>query len=214
MRRINYRSDFRFVLSLKNGNIDLSQAPYWKAVLTTTGTNSYEVSRNGDNFKHCEIDELGKLQVIVENHRLEVGELSIEVALFIPGTDYSDGIELEPVREKTGIMLVPDGGDVATDLDVQVLFPYVYVDAYEIAKRYGYEGTAEEYIDILKNLGIYATKLEVDDKIEEWHNAHFVVKSEEEYENLLVKDRNTLYFLYEDEFIIEPASEEGEGGEG
>lgn len=209
MRRINYRSDFRFVLSLKNGNVDLSQSPYWKAVLTTTGTNSYEVSRNGDKFKNCEIDELGKLQVIVENHKLEVGELSIEVTLFIPSTDYSDGIELEPVREKTGIMLVPDGGDAPSELDVQVLMPYVYIDAYEIAKRYGYEGTAEDYIDILKNLGIYATKIEVDSKIEDWHNTHFVMLSEEEYENLQIKDSNTLYFLYEDDFIIEPASEGG-----
>lgn len=211
MRRINYRSDFRFALSLRNGNVDLSQSPYWKAVLTTTGTNIYEVSRNGDKFKNCEIDELGKLQVIVDNHKLEVGELSIEVTLFIPSTDYSDGIELEPVREKTGIMLVPDGGDAPSELDVQVLLPYVYIDAYEIAKRYGYEGTAEDYIDILKNLGIYATKIEVDSKIEDWHNTHFVMLSEEEYENLQIKDSNTLYFLYEDDFIIEPASEGGAG---
>lgn len=211
MRRINYRSDFRFALSLRNGNVDLSQSPCWKAVLTTTGTNSYEVSRNGDEFKNCEIDELGKLQVIVENHKLEVGELSIEVTLFIPSTDYSDGIELEPVREKTGIMLVPDGGDAPSELDVQVLLPYVYIDAYEIAKRYGYEGTAEDYIDVLKNLGIYATKIEVDSKIEDWHNTHFVMLSEEEYENLQIKDSNTLYFLYEDDFIIEPASEGGAG---
>ena len=211
MRRINYRSDFRFALSLRNGNVALSQSPYRKAVLTTTGTNSYEVSRNGDEFKNCEIDELGKLQVIVDNHKLEVGELSIEVTLFIPSTDYSDGIELDPVREKTGIMLVPDGGDAPSELDVQVLLPYVYIDAYEIAKRYGYEGTAEDYIDILKNLGIYATKIEVDSKIEDWHNTHFVMLSEEEYENLQIKDSNTLYFLYEDDFIIEPASEGGAG---
>ena len=51
-------------------------------------------------------------------------------------------------------MLVPDGGDAPSELDVQVLLPYVYIDAYEIAKRYGYEGTAEDYVDILKNLGI------------------------------------------------------------
>ena len=73
------------------------------------------------------------------------------------------------------------------------------------------EGTAEDYIDILKNLGIYATKIEVDSKIEDWHNTHFVMLSEEEYENLQIKDSNTLYFLYEDDFIIEPASEGGAG---
>ena len=156
LQPINFRRSFSFTIYLKIGNtiLDASTAN-WRAIFTTTGTNYYECYKKNDKLKNCSINEDGSIRVLVEHHDLEVGALWCEIGIIESLEDFEEGRRDNTVRVPTGLELVSGYDDIGVDLDLDIVMPYVYVDAYDLAKNAGFVGTREDYIDSLVNLKNY-----------------------------------------------------------
>jgi len=83
---------------------------------------------------------------------LSHGKLRVEIAFNYPDADFADGSRCEVTPRDTGIVLVSDAGDEATDANIALALNYAVVDAYAIAAANGYKGTREEYFAALVSL--------------------------------------------------------------
>lgn len=159
LQPINYKRSFSFTMYLKVGNnVIEGDAANWSAVFTTTGANYYECYHRNGILKNCVLEEDGSIRVLFEEHDLEVGVLWCEIGIINDDEDFVNGRRDNVVRVPTGLELVSGYDDIGIDLDLDIVMPYVYVDAYIMAKNAGFTGTREEYIESLVNLKDYIDK--------------------------------------------------------
>lgn len=149
MKHINYKTRFKFHIAQSIGGSDVNWQDDWRAVFSTSGTNKgYEASYIGGAETNCEVKGDGTVTIFMNNYNLEPGVLTAVVY-----TRNTNGAWQNTATVNTGVELVGGSTDAPTDQDLQVLLPYVYIDAYTIAKENGYTGTQAEYVKLLGSLG-------------------------------------------------------------
>ena len=160
MTRINYRSDFDFRLDIKNredlGGANQTIGFYdfdWVATITSGSTSGirYVARRVGEESKNCYAEEDGGIHIVCDNHRLSPGKLWCDFEAQLPDSRYADGIRNLHYKFPLGIELVRDTGDTNGGR-TEVSIPFVYITAYDLAVRDGYDGSAEEYMELMKSL--------------------------------------------------------------
>lgn len=152
--KINYKSDFDFKVILKDHEgevIGFPDVDFRGRVYTESAYKGYEFGRQGGRCRNCMVED-GQLRVICDNHGLAPGEVKVELTLELSDTDYNDGFRRVNDPLETNLLLTEGPGDDATEVDIQQTVPYVYISAWELARRSGYTGTEEEYIDFINRL--------------------------------------------------------------
>lgn len=155
MRRINYKSDFDFILRLEDCNGDAVGFPAcdWTARLyTVSKANAYVASCIGGVCANC-FNDNGEIHVVVDGHRLGAGRLKVEFVFELPNRIYPDGSRREVTPVPLGIELVTGAGDCPTGIEVEAVVPYAVIDAYDMAREAGYAGTRDDYVAQLVQLG-------------------------------------------------------------
>lgn len=156
IRRVNAKSDFDFILRMACGCAKEGEEPVdigwpefdWKARFWTwSPANAYVVGCTGGVCTNCFNDD-GRIHVVFNNHRLSPGELHCELSADIPASIYPDGLRREVLPQHTGIELVEGAGDCGCicEAEVELTLPVVYLTAYDLAVRNGYQGTLNEYV--------------------------------------------------------------------
>lgn len=133
MRKINYKSDFDFILRLKDcadpektvpfpdGDFD---ARFW----TSSKANAYTASYRDGVYTNCFRTEDGGMHFVFDNHRLGPGILKWEPHFELPNSIYPDGIQDLYEAEQLAIELVPGRGDCGTLTEIEALLPYIKGD--------------------------------------------------------------------------------------
>lgn len=148
MQRINYKSDFDFILRLRDCKGDAVGFPGydWEARLWTpqNKANAYTASCRGGVCENCYNDN-GEIHIVCDGHRLGLGQLCAELTVELPNGIYPDGYRKRVEPQLLDIELVNDAGDSPTEAQTEVAVAYAVIDAYDMAVASGYEGTREEY---------------------------------------------------------------------
>ena len=146
MQRINYKSDFDFILRLRDCKGDAVGFPGydWEVRLWTpqNKANAYTAACRGGVCENCYNDN-GEIHIVCDGHRL--GQLCAELTVELPNGIYPDGYRKRVEPQLLGIELVNDAGDSPTEAQTEVAVAYAVIDAYDMAVASGYEGTREEY---------------------------------------------------------------------
>lgn len=161
MQRINYKSDFDFILRLRDCKGDAVGFPGydWEARLWTpqNKANAYTASCKGGVCENCYNDN-GEIHIVCDGHRLGLGQLCAELTVELPNGIYPDGYRKRVEPQLLDIELVSDAGDCPTEAQTEVAVAYAVIDAYDMAVASGYEGTREDYTASLRLLpGLAAT---------------------------------------------------------
>lgn len=144
MRKVNYRSDFDFILRLSDcRGDDIGFPDYdWEARFYTRGNraNAYVASCKGGVCVNC-FNDGGRVHVVVNSPRLGLGELFVDFKASLPNSIYPDEHQDEMAPLSTGIELVRGAAPCPCSADVELMLPYV---------RFRYEDFTPEQIEELK----------------------------------------------------------------
>lgn len=144
MRKVNYRSDFDFILRLSDcRGDDIGFPDYdWEARFYTRGNraNAYVASCKGGECVNC-FNDGGRVHVVVNGPRLGLGELFVDFKASLPNSIYPDEHQDEMAPLSTGIELVRGAAPCPCSADVELMLPYV---------RFRYEDFTPEQIEELK----------------------------------------------------------------
>lgn len=128
MKKINYKSDFDFVLCLKDcdGNVLPFPDCDWDALFWTTKRHAgiYASYRNGICM-NCRREEDGSFRFVFNGHRLDPGTLKWEPHFSMPNNIYPDGIQDLFDKAWLGIELVDGPGDCGSVAEAVALMPYI-----------------------------------------------------------------------------------------
>lgn len=186
----NYKSDFDFiqrvVLCVRHDDgtcskTDVGWPDYdWTATYYTYNrANAYVASCIGGVCTNC-FNDNGRIHVIVHDHYLGKGELRVELRAWLPNDIYPGGTQKQVEPAPTGIELVDGPGDCPTEIEVEVMLPYIKGDpgepgergpqgpqgpsgeagpqgepgasAYDLAVEGGYEGSEDEFSAALADI--------------------------------------------------------------
>ena len=127
MTKINYKSDFDFILKLKDGaGHDLGFPDYgWEAMFWTSSKASpFKASCFGGVCKNCYDDE-GQIHIVADNHNLGIGTLKVEFRAELPREIYPDDYQRNVMPEPLGIELIREKGDLPSEIEAELLLPYI-----------------------------------------------------------------------------------------
>jgi hypothetical protein len=161
INKVNYKSDFDLLATMKcydtqGKEIEIGFANYdWELDLCTGCGNYapkvYKVSYIGGKATNC-FNDNGKVHIVCDNHGLNLGVLNGTIRAKIPNAIYPDGTQLIVSPLTFAIELVADGGDTPSPIEVEIMLPYLYDSIYRIAQQGGYDGTQEEYYQLVSQL--------------------------------------------------------------
>lgn len=127
MTKINYKSDFDFILRLKDGaGHDLGFPDYgWEAMFWTSSKASpFKASCFGGVCKNCYDDE-GQIHIVADNHNLGIGTLKVEFRAELPREIYPDDYQRNVMPEPLGIELIKEKGELPSEIEAELLLPYI-----------------------------------------------------------------------------------------
>lgn len=128
MRKVNYRSDFDFILRLSDcRGDDIGFPDYdWEARFYTRGNraNAYVASCKGGECVNC-FNDGGRVHVVVNAPRLGLGELFVDFKASLPNSIYPDEHQDEMAPLSTGIELVRGAAPCPCSADVELVLPYI-----------------------------------------------------------------------------------------
>lgn len=134
MKRINYKSDFDLIATIKAFDTDGNEVEVgffdfdWEIDLFT-GCNNYgnvyKVSYIGGVATNC-FDDNGKVHIVCDNHKFPVGALNGTLRVQLPNSIYADGHQLIVTPLTFDIELVADGGDYDAIAEASIVIPVVY----------------------------------------------------------------------------------------
>lgn len=154
MEKINYKTDFDFTLSMPDCNgheTGFPKCDFTATVFTLNRLRPFVASQKNGVLTNCYNDN-GRLHIVCDNHGLSCGRVMLDLELQVPNPIYPDRYQRVSKRYDTGIELVHQGGDCPRTAEIEVLAPYVYTSAYELARQAGFTGTEEEYISYLNDM--------------------------------------------------------------
>lgn len=185
-RKINFKSDFKLIQPLayhdpETGKLKKSGfPPYGFRLLyfTVSPANCYEASyhlnKDGEPVYKNMLEMDGKIVVIFDRHNLTPGDLNVIVTMDVPDGLYPDGYQHEEMPYRTDVKLwhgISDGYEIEA---ATAILPYVFITAYRMAIEAGYEGTQEEFMKALAQVGdigeIAGKAGDVVKALEEWEN--------------------------------------------
>ncbi len=146
-RRINYESDFDFMLWFVREGADGWPERFFPDY-DFTGVLScgrrFVFSRRGERYVNCRREGDG-LRVICDNHELGPGTVALKIMAELPDGIYGDGYRRVVSDEPTPIILVRGRGDEPSKIDIALTVPFIFRSAYDMAVDAGFEGTEEEF---------------------------------------------------------------------
>jgi hypothetical protein len=128
MTKINYKSDFDFILHLKDWRGERTPWPDcdWSAVFWAgSKANTYTASCRDGVYTNCSPTEDGGMHFVFDKHRLGVGTLKWEPHFEFPNAAYPDGKEDLYIKEPLGIELMDGPRVYPTAAEVDALVPYI-----------------------------------------------------------------------------------------
>ena len=155
MFKINCKSDFSFILVIRDceGNdIGFPPMDFDAQIWTNSKINAYYFGRRNGELINCK-NEDDKIRVIVNDHQMRCGELQVEVTLHLPDSEFPDQERRIVTPDKLDITLVNLTDSTCYPSEVaEISFPMALVTSYDIAVKYGYEGTQEQFIQDLTSI--------------------------------------------------------------
>lgn len=155
MFKINYKSDFTFILVIRDceGNdIGFPPMDFDAQIWTNSKINAYYFGRRNGELINCK-NEDDKIRVIVNDHQMRCGELQVEVTLHLPDSEFPDQERRIVTPDKLDITLVNLTDSTCYPSEVaEISFPMALVTSYDLAVKYGYEGTQEQFIADLTSI--------------------------------------------------------------
>lgn len=155
MFKINYKSDFTFILVIRDceGNdIGFPPMDFDAQIWTNSKINAYYFGRRNGELINCK-NEDDKIRVIVNDHQMRCGELQVEVTLHLPDSEFPDQERRIVTPDKLDITLVNLTDSTCYPSEVaEISFPMALVTSYDLAVKYGYEGTQEQFIQDLTSI--------------------------------------------------------------
>lgn len=137
---IHYKSDFDFVLSLK----DCTGAPllwprcdFRAEFFTSVRGRFFVVSCIGGEATNCRRDEDGRIHVYADNHGLPAGRLSCEFTLYIPDESYPDGVHRVVFERMTDVLLDKTGCKDCVISEIELQLPVFVRDLQEFEHNIG-----------------------------------------------------------------------------
>lgn len=141
MKRINYKSDFDFILLLYSCLVDsdgkevegsrkeLEWPDYdWRALIyTSVKSNGFTASCVGGVATNCYNDN-GKIHVVVDGHHIGPGQLRVEFTAELSREIYPDGAQRKVFAQLLDIELVTGHGDCPSAAEAELLLPFIKGD--------------------------------------------------------------------------------------
>ena len=138
IRRINYKSDFDFILKLKarcgkndpeaDGDgyreVPFPDYDFVVKLYTANKANAYTASCIGGKCTNC-FNDNGRIHIVVNSPRMGLGQLNAELLTMHPTSIYPDGTQDIYDPQPLGIELVSGAGDCPTTAEVELLLPYI-----------------------------------------------------------------------------------------
>lgn len=133
MKRINYKSDFDFILHLKDCKDPEKAVPFpdcgfdvrfW----ASNKANAYTASYKDGVYTNCFRTDDGGMHFVFDNHRLGVGTLKWEPHFEHPNDIYPGNIQDLFSKEQLDIELVDGPGDCPTSAEVEIIAPFIKGD--------------------------------------------------------------------------------------
>lgn len=129
--RINYKSDFDFIMKLKDceGNEIAFPECDWDAVFwTSSKANTYTASCHDGVYNNCFKEDDGRIHFVFDNHGLGAGIVKWEPHFKIPDTMFPDEVRDTYAPESIGIELVSGKGDCPTTAEIELIAPFIKGD--------------------------------------------------------------------------------------
>ncbi|RXE70693.1 MULTISPECIES: hypothetical protein [Bacteroidales] len=127
MIKINYKSDFEFLLRLRCANSEMGFPDFdWVArIWTANKIPAYTVSCIGGKCTNCYNDN-GTIHVVMNNHRLGPGVLNIEFICNLPDSVYPDGGQriVVPCLDER-IELIREATPVPESFEIEAVLPVI-----------------------------------------------------------------------------------------
>lgn len=155
--KINYKSDFDFILQLKDcaGNL-IGWPDYdWTAKFyTSQKVNAFVASCKGGECVNCYNDN-GQIHIVANDHKLSAGVLNVEFTAEIPSGVYPDDSERIVVPLPLDIELIRAAAPCPESFEVEVLLPYIKGDK---GDPFTFEDFTPEQIEVLQHPALEAAK--------------------------------------------------------
>lgn len=187
MKQINYKSDFEFILCLKDcRGVDMGLPDYdWEAILyTTSPNNGYVVSYKNGQCTNWYVDE-GRIHIVVDNHGMQPGTLHIEWNAKIPNGYFPDGDEKIVSPLAVDIELIRGAAPCSPYADVALVLPYIKGDK---GDPFTYDDFTPEQIADLKRPATEAAA-QVYEAIEKAEVTNTAIIEAEEQRNIAEQER-------------------------
>lgn len=133
MTKINYKSDFDFILRIKShdtqgGFVDVGFPEYdFSGYIYTRGMRKFEFGKKGETLTHC-FNDGGKIHIVANDHKLFAGVVYVDFYAEIPNGIYPDGSRLTVTNCLTDVELVEGCGDDFENIEVEIIAPYIKGD--------------------------------------------------------------------------------------
>lgn len=180
MKKINYKSDFDFILRLRDcGGNDVGWPEYdWTArFYTSQKVNAFVAKREGGECVNCYNDD-GRIHIVADGHKLGAGVLNVEFTAEIPNGVYPDDAERIVVPLPLDIELIRAAAPCPESFEVEVLLPYIKGDK---GDAFTFGDFTPEQIEVLQRPALEAAEdakeatgtviRDVQTKSEEWGEA-------------------------------------------
>lgn len=133
MKRINYKSDFDFILHLKDckdpeKTVPFPECDFDARFWTSNKANAYTTSSKDGVYTNCFRTDDGGMHFVFDNHRLGVGTLKWQPHFEHPNDIYPDNIQDLFSKEQLDIELVDGPGDCPTSAEVEIIAPFIKGD--------------------------------------------------------------------------------------
>ena len=133
MKRINYKSDFDFILHLKDCKDPDKAVPFpecgFDAIFWASNkAKAYTASYKDGVYTNCFRTDDGGMHFVFDNHRLGVGTLKWEPHFEHPNDIYPDNIQDLFSKEQLDIELVDGPGDCPTTAEIEIIAPFIKGD--------------------------------------------------------------------------------------
>ena len=130
MTKINYKSDFDFILRLKDcadpkKTVPFPEGDFDARFWTSNKANAYTASCRDGVYTNCFRTEDGGMHFVFDDHRMGKGTLHWEPHFELPNDIYPDNMQDLYRKAALDIELVDGDGDCPTTAELEAMLPYI-----------------------------------------------------------------------------------------
>lgn len=130
MTKINYKSDFDFILKLKDcadpkKTVPFPEGDFDARFWTSNKANAYIASCRDGVYTNCFRTEDGGMHFVFDDHRMGKGTLHWEPHFELPNDIYPDNMQDLYRKAALDIELVDGDGDCPTTAELEAMLPYI-----------------------------------------------------------------------------------------